>query len=63
MKSKGAYQFVENEICHTVVRGETELDKVKIRKDWEFGEIFNNVQMIHYTFEKERGIVKHVTQI
>lgn len=33
MKSKGAYQFVEDGKCHTVVRGTTVLDREKDRED------------------------------
>lgn len=63
MKSKGAYQYVENGKCHTVVRGTTELDKEKERDDWEFGEIFNHVAMEYYEFNEEQGVIKHVKEI
>jgi hypothetical protein len=33
MKSKGAYQFIEDNVCHTVVRGTTLLDREKSRDD------------------------------
>lgn len=59
MKSKGAYQFIEDNICHTVVRGTTLLDKEKPREDWKFGEIFNQVVMEYYTFDEEKGVVKN----
>lgn len=63
MKSKGAYQFIEDNVCHTVVRGTTLLDREKSRDDWKFGEIFNQVLMEYYTFEEEKGVVKYVEKI
>lgn len=59
IKSKGAYQFIEDDVVHTVVRGTTLLDKEKPREDWKFGEIFNNIVMEYYTFDEEKGVVKH----
>lgn len=63
MKSKGAYQFVEDGVCHTVVRGTTELDKEKAREKWAFGEILNPIAMEYYEFNEEQGVVKHVKEI
>lgn len=63
MKSKGAYQYVEDNQCHTVVRGTTELDKEKDRDEWEFGEIFNHVVMEYYEFDEEQGVIKHAKEI
>lgn len=63
MKSKGAYQFIEDGVCHTVVRGTTELDKEKERETWSFGEIFNHIAMEYYEFNEEQGVVKHVKEI
>lgn len=63
MKSKGAYQYIEDGKCHTVVRGTTLLDQEKSREDWNFGEIFNQVLMEYYAFNEETGVEKYVTQI
>lgn len=63
MKSKGAYQFIEDGICHTVVRGTTELDREKERENWSFGEIFNHIAMEYYEFNEEQGVVKYVKEI
>lgn len=63
MKSKGAYQFMENGEVHTVVRGITTLDREKDRKDWAFGDIFNDVEMEYYTFDEREGVKKHVKSI
>lgn len=63
MKSRGAYQFVENNICKTVVRGTTLLDKEKAREDWTFGEIFNNIIMEYYAFDEAEGVVKYGKEI
>lgn len=64
MKSKGAYQYVEDGKCHSVVRGLTQLDREKPRDEWELGDIFNKkaVEEI-YTFDKEQGVVKDVQEI
>ena len=63
MKSKGAYQFIEDNVCHTVVRGTTVLDKEKSREEWKFGEIFDQVLMEYYAFDEEKGVVKYVEKI
>lgn len=63
MKSKGAYQFIEDNVCHTVVRGTTLLDKEKSREEWKFGEIFDQVLMEYYAFDEEKGVVKYVEKI
>lgn len=40
-KSAGAYQYIENNKVHTVVRGPSKRDKIMSRDDWEFGDIFD----------------------
>ena len=41
VKSKGAYEFVDEDgNYHPVIRGLTRLDKIKNREDWEWGDIF-----------------------
>lgn len=39
-KSKGAYEFMENGKYKPVVRGYTNLDKIKDRSEWEWGDIY-----------------------
>lgn len=40
MKSDGAYEYIENEIYHPVVRGYTKLDRIKPRESWNWGDIY-----------------------
>lgn len=60
IKSKGSYQLrYEDGHIKTVVRGQTQLDKVKDRSEWYFGEILedNACQIKIYSFEEKKGIV------
>lgn len=41
-KSKGSYEFIENGVYKPVVRGLTKLDRIKDRKDWEWGDIYQD---------------------
>lgn len=51
IKSAGAYEYIENGVYHPVVRGQTKLDLVKDRKDWLWGDIYeDNCKEIIYTF-------------
>lgn len=64
MKSKGAYQFIEDGVCHSVVRGLTLLDREKDRSLWEFGDIFNeNAVEEYYAFDADKGVIKNVKKI
>lgn len=61
IKSKGAYEFEEldtatGELKYTpVVRGSTRLDKIKNRKDWVWGDIYNpEAEVINFTFKNGR---------
>ena len=64
MKSKGAYQFVEDNICKSVVRGISSLDKEKAREDWAFGEILrNDIIKEQYAFTEEEGVIKYGAQL
>lgn len=47
IKSAGAYEFIEDKIYHPVVRGYTNLDKLKDRSQWEWGDIFNATEVIY----------------
>ena len=40
-KSAGAYEYIENGEYHAVVRGSTNLDKIKPRDQWVWGDIYN----------------------
>ena len=40
-KSKGSYEFIEDGKYTPVVRGATNLDKIKNRSEWQWGDIFN----------------------
>lgn len=57
--SKGKYEYIDEEgDYHPVVRGRTHLDKIKARKDWEWGDIYDmNAREIEYTWTEE-GITK-----
>ena len=39
-KSRGAYEFEDEEGYHPVVRGRTKLDESKPRSEWEWGDVF-----------------------
>lgn len=56
-KSKGAYEFIENDIYYPVIRGRTNLDKVKPRSQWQWGDIYNkDAVIIEFYFDPEKGI-------
>lgn len=59
VKSKGAYQYLENGKCHSVVRGTSNLDILHERDDWKFGEIMSQeLKVEKYRFDKEIGVIK-----
>lgn len=51
-KSNGAYEFIENNTYHPVVRGLTKLDAIKSRDNWEWGDIYKS-PVIYYEFNTE----------
>lgn len=55
-KSDGAYEFIENGQYHAVVRGETTLDRVKNRDNWEWGDIYKG-DIITFKFDEKEGII------
>lgn len=57
-KSNGAYEFIENGKYHPVVRGRTNLDAIKDRVDWEWGDIYKS-NVISYTFEEGQGVIEN----
>ena len=60
VRSKGAYQYLDKDgICHSVVRGTSNLDILHEREDWKFGEIMNqDLSVEKYKFDKDKGVVK-----
>lgn len=59
MTSEGRYQYVEDGVCHTVVRGLCNLDAVEPDRDkWQFGDIMKIDQMFTYRFDEEKGVYK-----
>lgn len=55
-KSKGSYEFIENEQYTPVVRGYTNLDKIKPRDQWQWGDIFD-ATVLKYEFDEEKGVI------
>lgn len=59
VKTRGAYQFIENGKVHSVVRGLSNLDKLHERDEWEFGEILRpDICISAFKFDVEKGVVK-----
>jgi hypothetical protein len=59
MISKGAYQYVEDGVCHTVVRGLCKLDLEEPNRDkWLFGDILKIDNIFGYNFDEERGVYR-----
>ena len=59
MTSAGAYQYVEDGVCHSVVRGICNLDANEPNRDkWQFGDILNIKELSAYIFDEERGVYK-----
>lgn len=57
-KSAGAYEFIENETYTPVIRGFTDLDKIKDRGNWSWGDIYqHDAEVIHYVFDEEKGFI------
>ena len=59
MTSSGAYQYVEDGVCHSVVRGLCNLDANEPdRTKWKFGDIKLMKELLTYRFDEETGVVK-----
>lgn len=56
-KSKGIYEFIENDKYTVVARGRYELDKIKPREDWEWGDIYFTGKSISFTYD---SITEHL---
>ena len=59
MTSEGRYQYVEDGVCNTVVRGLCDLDaKEPDRSKWQFGDILKIGQLFTYSFDEDKGVYK-----
>ena len=59
VRSKGAYQYLENGKCKSVVRGTSNLDAIMERDDWKFGDIINKpVTVEKWQFITGEGVKK-----
>lgn len=59
-KSDGAYEFIENGEYTPKVRGYTNLDKIKDRSEWTWGDIYNyEATPVMFSFDKETGIIEN----
>ena len=57
-KTPGCYQYIEDGVCHTVVRGHTTRDRIIPREQWEFGDIFDkSCEAKYWTFKEGEGII------
>lgn len=61
-KSAGCYEYIENGKYTPVVRGRTNLDLIRPRSQWQWGDIFTEVAApILFQFDEERGVIKYAT--
>ena len=59
MTSEGAYQYEENNVCYSVVRGLCNLDLVEPdRTKWKFGDILNLNNVYTFKFNFIKGVYK-----
>ena len=59
MVSVGAYQYIENGVCYTVVRGKCNLDSIEPdRTKWQFGDIKKMKELAAYTWDNEKGVIE-----
>lgn len=64
MKSVGAYEFIENDSYYAVVRGLTNLDKIKPRESWEWGDIYKQeAEIATYKFVEGEGFINEHAKI
>ena len=60
MMSAGAYQYEEDGVCHTVVRGICNLDAIEPdRTKWEFGAIKRLSYIVTYRFVEGIGVIRN----
>lgn len=57
-KSDGAYEFIENGVYHPVIRGESKLESIKPKEEWQWGDIYNG-SILLFRFVEGVGIVHY----
>jgi hypothetical protein len=59
MRSAGAYEFIEDGKYHVRLRGHTNLDHIKPRSCWEWGDIYQDeCVVINFEFVEGVGVTK-----
>lgn len=56
-KTRGAYEYIENNIYTPVVRGLTTYDMEKPREEWEWGDIYKGAPIEYIFLEKENCVI------
>lgn len=57
IKSKGAYEYIEDGKYYPVVRGSTKLDKFVPRESWQWGDIYqDDAKPVEIYFTRENGL-------
>lgn len=59
-KSKGCYEFLENNEYTPVFRGESSYERIKPREQWVWGDIFKG-DLVEYFFRSGKGLVHYDT--
>ena len=57
-KSAGCYEYIEDGTYTPVVRGRTNLDDLKPRRDWNWGDIYQAIPHVYYNSTEEYGIIE-----
>lgn len=64
VKTKGAYEFIENGKYTAVVRGLTKYDKIVPREKWQWGDIYReDATPIELMFDRQDGINKREVDV
>ena len=66
IKSKGIYEYIENGHYFPVVRGMCEMDKLKNRNEWQWGDIYSKgAEVIIFKYDKNTGFVEqsHIEEL
>lgn len=64
IKSKGAYQYQENGITYTIVRGRTNLDTILDRTERKFGQILDDELILkQYGWDNDKGVITNYGKI